>query len=90
MELAFPTSEATAETHHLWAMDLDDSGNPVRAHLIVNIERRHRKTQPDPDETRTTACGMKLTGKNHPEGWWYVPISELPIAVQLCHCGVGL
>lgn len=86
--LLIPDGQDPSKTHTLWALDLDNNGYPVLAHRIVNIERRHRKTQPDPEETRVTACGMRLTVTNHPHGWWYVVNGELPIQVQYCHCGV--
>lgn len=76
-------------THTLWALDMDDHGNPTRAHRVTDIQCRHVKTRPDAEETRVTACGMKLTVRNYPSGWWLVPHGELPLAdVSKIHCGL--
>lgn len=70
----------------LWALDLDDNGNPVRSHRIV---RREQGLAWPGQEIRVTACGLRFDADNHPDGWWLVDPGELPLAqADANHCGV--
>jgi len=68
-------------TEVLWAMDIDDSYQPVRAHKIVAVEQAGL--------VRVTACGLRLTALNHPLGWWQMAYGALPLQPQHVHCGTG-
>lgn len=72
----------------LWALDLDEQGNPILAHRIV--DRKMTKGQGViAEEYRVTACGLHLDAQNHPTGWWQLPPGEVPLAeISHVHCGL--
>lgn len=74
---------------YLWAIEFENygpfcgKGEPVAAHLIIDTAGEGE------DQCRATACGLRLTIHNHPNGWWRVPRNELPLAdPRRIHCGL--
>ena len=70
-----------------WAMDICTEvnhpyyGNPIAAHQVVQEE--------DDGKVRITACGKRLSERNHPKGWWTTPPGKLPLADHAVHCTEG-
>jgi hypothetical protein len=83
-----------AEGHdpNLWALDLDSTKFPYRAHLIVSVtetgDHSRSSAASSIGEHRTAACGRQFTVLDHPEGWWGTRLGQLPnLAAHAIHCG---
>lgn len=79
--------DALDGSNDMWALDLDDDGNPIRAHRITRVEN----TLPGfPEkEIRWTACGERRSPETHPRGWWLCSKGQLPLGLASAnHCGV--
>lgn len=70
---------------NLWALDLDDDGQPWQAHLIVEpVEVPENGQWPD---VLVAACGQRCAGWSHPRGWWGSDGTDLPLPKDAIHCG---
>ena len=80
--MAFITDDQPEAGEVLWALDLDERGDPAQAHRIVAME-----AQAQGPEVRVTACGLRLDMFTHPRGWWRVKAGRMPLQDLYVHCG---